>query len=101
MSGIASQTTNAHAPRTAGGEEDGIVPLDRNEIREDILARPCERCGEAVEESDYASDNEPVLTFYRGSFILLHGECARLFIDTAEKGPRPPATDTPEGGAES
>ena len=55
----------------------------KDNIRPDILARPCERCGESIDV-----DAEPIVTFYRGSFIMLHDECAKEFIATAEKGPR-------------
>ena len=65
------------------------MPIEKDKIRKDIIERPCECCGEAIDESDYASeDTSPVLTFFRGSFIMLHSECARMFIDTAQKGPR-------------
>ncbi len=59
------------------------MPIKKSDISPDILARPCERCGEAID-----TDDEPILTFYRGSFIMLHDECAKEFIDTACKGPR-------------
>lgn len=57
--------------------------LTRDQIRPDILARPCEKCSEPLEP-------EPspfVLTFFRGSFIVLHDECSD-FIQTATPGPR-------------
>lgn len=54
----------------------------RSEIRKVILERPCEKCGETI-----PSDVDCILTFFRGSFIMLHDEC-RDFIKTAQKGPR-------------
>jgi hypothetical protein len=69
------------------------MAIQRSEIRPEILARPCEKCGEAI------GDVDCVITFYRGEFILLHQECAD-FIDHATRGPRghdptkPPPTIT-------
>lgn len=73
------------------------MPIDRSKIRQDILDRPCERCDEVISEDDYASENEPIISFFRGSFIMLHNECAQIFVGTAQKGPRPA---TASGGRE-
>lgn len=58
----------------------------KSDIREDLQSGPCEKCGEHIyKEQDH------VLTFYRGRFIILHEECAD-FIDHATKGPRKAAS---------
>lgn len=59
-----------------------------DEIRADIKARPCEKCGESIPPEGF------ILTFYRGQFIVLHNEC-NDFIDSETKGPRIPTR--PEG----
>ena len=54
----------------------------REGVRQDILDRPCEKCGEQIDDAI-----DCILSFYRGSFILLHNECSD-FIDTGQKGQR-------------
>lgn len=54
------------------------MAIARSEIRKDILDRPCKKCGEAVLEND-----EAVLSFYRGEFIMLHEKCSD-FIETVQ-----------------
>ncbi len=56
--------------------------IARDKVRPDILARPCEKCDEPLED-----DRDFILTFFRGEFIVLHEECAG-FIDDARKGKR-------------
>ena len=46
------------------------MTLARSEIRKDILERLCEKCGKQISE-----DVNFILSFYRGSFIVLHDEC--------------------------
>ena len=58
------------------------MAISRDDVRKDILERPCEKCGESVSE-----ETNCLLTFFRGSFVILHKECAD-FIPTAQKGPR-------------
>lgn len=58
------------------------MALLKSEIREDLRSGPCEKCGERISE-----DNDHILSFYRGSFIILHEECAD-FMEHATKGPR-------------
>lgn len=53
-----------------------------DQVADRIKTRSCEKCGEPLDDGkDY------ILTFFRGSFIVLHEECGD-FIDTAKKGPR-------------
>jgi hypothetical protein len=59
-----------------------MSPIEKSKIRKDILERVCERCGEPIPD-----DDDFILTFFRGQFIVLHEECAE-FIDNAQKGPR-------------
>lgn len=56
----------------------------KSEVREDLRSGPCESCGEHIPE-----DDDLFLTFYRGSFIILHNECAGNFIETGQKSKRP------------
>ena len=53
------------------------MPILRKDVRPGILAQPCEECKQPIPEN-----HEPILTFYRGRFIILHdnGECTK-FID--------------------
>ena len=53
--------------------------IRKNEVRQDILDRPCEKCGKG-----YAEDEDRILTFYRGEFITLHEGCSD-FIDNPMK----------------
>ena len=59
------------------------MPIDKDKIRKDIIERGCERCGEPMPEED-----DFVLTFFRGQFIVLHEECAEDYMNYARKGPR-------------
>jgi hypothetical protein len=58
--------------------------LTRSEVRQEIIAQGCEKCGESIGDAE-----DFVLTFCGGRFIVLHEECAD-FIDHATKGPRKP-----------
>lgn len=60
----------------------GITMMARKDVRADIIAQGCEKCGEPLPD-----EGEFVLTFYRGRFIVLHTECGD-FINHATKGPR-------------
>jgi hypothetical protein len=62
------------------------MAIARSEVRKDILGRPCEKCGELIPQ-----DTDCILSFFRGSFIVLHEDCAD-FINTAQKGPRKVST---------
>lgn len=42
----------------------------RKELREDISSRLCGHCGQSIPE-----DEDCILSFYRGEFILLHKNC--------------------------
>ena len=58
------------------------MPILREELRQDIKEKPCEKCGEPIDEKE-----DSILSFYHGSFIQLHEECA-AFMQHAQKGPR-------------
>ena len=51
----------------------------RENIRQDILDKPCECCGAPI-----LSDEDSILTFFRGSFIMLHEKCSD-FLKTGQK----------------
>ena len=48
----------------------------KSEIRPEILAKPCAKCGQAIPE-----DEDSILTFFRGEFIRLHEGC-KEFLET-------------------
>jgi hypothetical protein len=54
----------------------------KSEIRPEILAQGCAKCGGAILEEE-----DCVLTFFKGSFIVLHEDCAD-FMRHATPGPR-------------
>jgi hypothetical protein len=56
--------------------------ITKDQIREDLRSGPCAQCGEMI-----ALEENMIVTFHRGKFIILHTECAG-FIDHAEKCPR-------------
>ncbi len=56
--------------------------LHKSEVRQEILNRLCEKCGEG-----YAKEEDFILTFYRGQFITLHERCSG-FIDNPQSNKR-------------
>ena len=56
----------------------------KSEVREDLQSGVCESCGEHIPK-----EGSHVLSFYRGSFIILHNECAEEFIKTGVERKRP------------
>jgi len=51
------------------------MTIKNEDVREDIKTRVCEKCGEPLEDGkDY------ILSFYRGSFIVLHEACEDFLI---------------------
>jgi len=40
----------------------------RSEVRQEILEKPCDRCGELVERGGY-------LSFRRGEYVMFHDDC--------------------------
>ena len=42
----------------------------RSEVRPEILAQPCEGCGQPVH-----GDEDAAISFYRGRFVIFHQRC--------------------------
>jgi len=54
--------------------------LLKSEVRENLRCGPCEYCGEHIGEG-----TNHVLTFFRGSFVILHPDCFKRFKLTGRK----------------
>ena len=46
------------------------MTLSRTQVREEILSKPCEKCGKKIPKN-----YDCVLSFYRGNFVVFHIKC--------------------------
>jgi hypothetical protein len=60
------------------------MPILKSQVRPEIIARGCAKCGQPIDDNENC-----VLTFYRGTFIVLHEECSD-FIQRPTQGSRRP-----------